>query len=470
LRKTIAAGRSAVVLLPDVQAVMDAAQRIAQATGKAPLVLYRNQPKELDAWINVRGANNTVVVGTRSSVFAPLKGLGLIIIDEEENSVYKQDQVPHYHARVAALMRTDIEKLNLILASSAPSLESFYLAQNKTLTLKVLPRQSGFPEAKTMDPGRIPVGSKRSRFVFTKFLEDSIYSTLSQKGKVLLFLNRKGFATTSSCHNCGYTIKCERCNINLVYYFDLDLLKCHYCNFKIQPPKICPKCNSGYVKFSGAGTQKIESELHRMFPQASIKNFDGSNDEGIRDADIVVSTSVIMKQASIKFDLIGVLALDNSLNRVEIRSSEKVFQILSGLAGLTDKKMIIETYLGGHHVFEALSQKDAQLFYDKELEQRKQLGFVPYSHMAIVKLRAKTEEKARKASQELFDILLKSSADEQVKVLSLNPGQPAKLRGNYYWNILLSSGKAEKITGFLKINLRKFSHSGIIVTVDVDPL
>jgi len=235
-------------------------------------------------------------------------------------------------------------------------------------------------------------------------------------------------------------------------------------------PKICPSCNSGYIKFSGMGTQKLESELSRLFPQSKIKRLDSNARTGIEDADIFISTSAVIKQKEHKFGLVGVLSIDNSLNRIDFRSSEKTFALLMGLAGLTEKKLIIQTKLPRHYVFESLIKNDVNIFYNEELRLRKQLNFPPYRHMALVKLRGKSQQKVKENALSLFEKLNKANAGKSIKIVSVNPAQRSKLRGNFYWHVLASSDNVKRLSKFLKINLKDFPHSGIIVTVDVDPL
>jgi len=469
IKDTLESNKSVIVLLPDINSVLKA-QEIIKARVKANLgILYREKPNELEEWVKIKEGKADVIIATRSGIFAPVHNLGLIIIDEEQNDVYKQEQVPHYNCREVAFMRVRIEKAKLILGSAQPSLESFYLARKNKIKYIFIPRTSDFAEIKIADTHYLYRGPKQKNIILSKYLEDSIISTLNSKGKILLFLNRKGFATFASCRYCGMVLECPRCNINLVYYFKDSILKCHYCNFKMQPPTICPNCNSGYIRYAGLGTEKIESELSRLFPQAIIKRLDNSKHLDINAADIFISATSIIKETQYRFDLTGVLAIDNYLNRIDFRSAEKTFGLLVGLLKLTDKKIVIQTRLLKHHCFNSLVNKDVSIFYTEELKQRKQLGFPPYKHLAIVKLRTKKEERAKEASNILFN-KLKKYKTKDINIVSVNPGQPSKLRGNFYWQILIKSDNPRKISKFLKIHLKDFSHSGIIVTVDVDPI
>ena len=477
IKETWALKRSAIVLFSDIHEAQRAKELIEKDLGIDVFLTFRKQPKELEIWEKIRQAQCCVVVGTRSSIFSPVNNLGLIIIDQEQDQVYKQEQVPHYHARQVGLMRAEICGSKIVLGSRISSLESFYLAQKDKLKIEVIPAKTAYPEIKVIDARRLSYAERKSKAIFSKFLADAIYTTLSEKGKVLLFIERKGFATSAACHNCGVALKCPRCNINLVFHFDEDKLKCHHCNFKMEVPKICPSCNTGYIKYSGIGTEKVESELAKIFPQAKVKIFGEENrsDPNLENrsvpgfADVFVATSSVVKHQGLNFDLIGVIAIDNSLNRVDFRAAEKTFALLTGLAGLTSKKMIIQSANANHHCFQALIKNDPQLFLKEELKARKQLNLAPYKHMILIKLRGANLEKVKKTSQDLFERLnqIKTSS---MKMLSLNPAQPAKLRGNFYYQILMRASSAQKVSHFLRLHLKEGHFSGIIITVDVDPV
>ena len=469
IKSAISNNKSVIILFPDIYALIKA-KEIIRSKLECPLgILYRKKPKELEEWIRIKEGKLNIIIATRSGIFAPVKNLGLVIIDEEQDSSYKQDQVPHYNARDIAFMRISIEKAKLILGSTQPTLESFSLAKTNKIQYIFIPRKRNYPEVKIIDMRKLPYVNKRAKVIFSKYLEDAIFSCLNSKGKILLFLNRKGFATFSSCRYCGIVMKCPRCDINLVYHFKDSILHCHYCNFKMPLPKICPNCNSGYIKYSGIGTEKIESELSRLFPQARIKRFDKQGDTDISDADICIATKSIIKKTNFSFDLIGVLSIDNSLNRIDFRAGEKTMGLLLGLLGLTEKKIVIQTNLPHYHCFQAIVNKDINNFYDEELKQRRQLNLPPFKHLGLVKLRSEREDRVKEVSSVLFKRLT-IYKNKGINILSVNPGEPSKLRGKFYWQILTRSDSAKKLGKFLKIHLKDFSHSGIIVTVDIDPV
>lgn len=469
VREALDNRKSVIILLPDMNTALKIEKIIRSNFNTSIAAVYRNQPGELKEWIALKEGRVNILIGTRSNIFAPLDNLGLIIIDEEESFVYKQDQVPHYNTREVGFMRSHIDRAALILGSSSPSLESMYLARKNRIEYKLIPRSKKSPEIRTIDMKGLPLFSAKKNIILSKYLEESITHALNTNGKILIFLNRRGFATIAACFSCGTILKCERCNINLVFHYKENSLRCHYCNFRMAPPKICPHCDSGYIRYGGMGTEKIESELSRLFPQSRIRQLDGCDDANIQDAEIFISTQSVIKERELNFDLIAVLSIDNSLNRADLRAGEKAFDILAGLVGLSDKKIVIQTNLPQHHLFKALMNKDMNLFYDQELKQRKELGFPPYRHLALVKLRGKDQERVKSASLSLFEKLKKCN-DKSVEVMSLNPGYPSKLRANFYWQVLIRARSPLRISKFLKTHLSDFSRSGIIVTVDVDPL
>lgn len=468
IKATLLQKRSVILLFSDIVLAQKTAEIIEKDSEVKVFVSFRKQVKSLAVWQNIKKEEYCVVVGARSNVFAPVNSLGLIITDQENDQVYKQEQVPHYHAREVALMRAEIEDAKVVLGATLLSLESFYLAQNNKIEYEIIATGKKYPEIKLIDPSRVAYADRKNKPVFSKYLADAIYANLLEKGRTLLFINRKGFATSAACHNCGSVLKCPRCNINLVFHFDENKLKCHHCNFKMPLPEICPVCNAGYIKYSGLGTEKIESELARVFPQARIKLMDDFKGD-LSSTDILVSTSAVIKHKELNFDLIGVLGIDNSLNRVDFRSAEKTFALLLGLSDLTTKKIIIESSNSNHHCFKALINKDPLFFLKEELKERKQLKFPPFKHMVLVKIRGKDIDKVKKASYDLFEKLNKIKTSS-LKLISLSPAQPPKLRGNFYYQILIRASSPKAASSFLKLHLKSERYSGIIITVDVDPV
>lgn len=471
IKQALTANQSVIFLSPSIQLADKAAGTIHSALNFEPIVLRRKGTGELERWNQLRQPGPKVVLGVRSAIFSPLKNLGLIIVDEEQNPSYKQDQVPHYHAREAAKMRAALEMADLILGSKTPSLETWYLADGGKITYKCPVKKDLGPQVKIISTAFGYFGFKQKSGILSKYLEDFIFSALTSKQKILLFLNRKGFATLASCLSCRTVLKCPRCNVNLVYHFEENILSCHYCNFKQPAPKICPHCNSGYIKYSGMGTEKIESELSRIFPQARIKMLDARKDSAIEENhDIFIGTESIIGALDYRFDLVAVLSIDNSLNRVDFRASEKTFGLLTGLLEMAKNTLVVQTSLPNNFCFKALTEKNADLFYKEELAQRKQLKFPPFKHIGLIKLRGKEEERSVKAGNFLHEKMEASSKSAGIEIVSSGPAAHFKLRGNFYWNILLKAASVSKLNKYIKKHLKDFRHSGIMVTVDIDPM
>ncbi|TRZ95042.1 primosomal protein N' [bacterium] len=469
IKATLENGQTAVIILPDIEAVFRTKKIIEEQLGCSYVLLYRKQPKEIEEWEKIKQGRIELVIGTRSAVFAPLPNLGLIIIDDEHSQVYKQDQVPHYHARKVAMMRSKIEGARVILGSVSPALESILSARKKQIDYRLLSRSKKLPEIKILNMKNLPALDKKNKLILSRYLSDNILATITGKGKVLVFINRRGFATFTYCHSCGKALACPRCNVNLVFHFAGRLLVCHRCNFTMPLPDICPSCNAGYIKYTGLGTEKAESELARIFPQARIKIIDSACQLDLKEADIFISTESIIGKVDCSFELIAVLSIDSSLNRIDFRAPEKAFFLLSGVSGLTENKIIIQTNLPHHYLFKAIENNQPEVFFDQELKQRKQLSLPPFTHTCLVKLRGKVEAKIKEASTALFSKLTVANKDKSIKIVANTAGQPLKLRGNFYWQILLKSNSVSKLSKFLKIHLKDFRHSGIIVTVDMDP-
>ncbi len=468
IRDSLAGSKSVIVIVPDKTAMENAYQWLQGKLDVPVRSLSRGQLKEADQWQEIAQARQQCVIGTRSAVFAPVADLGLIILDEESNPAYKQDQVPHYHCREAALMRGMLENATVMLGCRAPSSEVAALVQRGPIQPVVLKRTTPFPDIKIVDMKDLPVLDRKSRMIMSRYLQDAIVEALAKNGRILLMLNRRGFATLASCAQCSAVLRCPRCNVNLVYHFHDQRLRCHYCDFSMVVPKICPSCNAGYIKFSGAGTEKVESEIARLFPQASLRLLDVGTAEA-DGADILIATQRIVGSMRKKFSLVAVLSIDNSLHHADFRSSEKAFGLLWELAMLTDERMIVQTSLPGHYCFEALKNNDPGIFFSRELAGRKQLKFPPFEHFVCVRCRGLNEEKVRSAAEKLFDIFSEVKK-RGVAVVSVAPGQQPKLRGNYYWEVLLRGKDPAAVGAFARLRLKKFKQSGIIITVDVDPV
>jgi primosomal protein N' (replication factor Y) len=472
ISECIKAEKAVIFLTPQIESAKEVQSRLKSEFDRDIALLHSRQSAadSLAQWQKIRNSQAGIVVGTRLAVFSPVRNPGLIIVDNETDQSYKQDQTPHYHAREVAFMRARISSAELLLSDTAPSLEMLYAAKKKKMEYIFMGADRPV-ETKIIDlAGQGFVRGRKSLFSFA--LQNALTRALEQKQKIIIFINQKGFATSAICPNCRKFIRCPRCNVNLVYHFQGNRMVCHYCNYETEAPQICPDCHAGYIRYSGAGTEKIESELSRLYPQARILAVDKQNKSFTGDYDILISTSFIFRHRpqSQRIDLIAALSIDNSLNRTDFRAAEKTFSLLMQLVNLKPKELIIQTFIPRHYCFQAVKNSDPDFFYKQELAFRKQLKFPPFSHMAVIKIRGAKAERVREQGERLFDKMKETGGAKSVNVISFTPGQPAKLRGNFYWQILMKSKSVDKIGRSLKKHLKGFSSSGIIVTVDVDPI
>ncbi|MCM8799916.1 MAG: primosomal protein N', partial [Candidatus Omnitrophica bacterium] len=418
------------------------------------------------SWQKVKNGEVKIAVGTRMAVFLPFNNLGLIIVDSENNPSYKEEQRPYYHARVVSFMHADLTKAELILSDISPSLESMYLVKQKKIDYLLL-KKDYFPSIVLIDI------KKQSPLVIKKIgltypFQEILKESLRNKKRVLIFLNRKGFSTFIYCPRCRKILKCPRCDVNLVYYFKEKKLTCHYCNYKCLPPKICPDCNSSYIRYTGIGIEKLESKLSWLYPEAKISKLEKNQNFLSIDLDFIISTDIIFRKTLPDIDTIGVVSLDNVLNRIDFRASERAFYTLLKLLVLNPNRIILQTELPGHYCFKALLEKDISLFYEAELNLRKELQLPPFRKLVLIKLRGKQRQRVKDKTKVLFKKLINTDRDKSIKVISYFANSPEKLRDNYIWQIMLSSKSTQKLIRFLKKVLKKFKPSGIIINVEID--
>ncbi|HOX54805.1 MAG TPA: primosomal protein N' [Candidatus Omnitrophota bacterium] len=472
IRTVLSAQRDVIFLVPEISYIKDYFDKLeAEFSGRVAVLYGTQNPNQgLHEWARIKNSQASIVIGVISAVFAPVNNLGLIIIEEEDNYAYKHDQSPHYHSRSVAYMRVEKEKASLVLSSTTISLETFSQIKQKNAKL-VEPKGT---VSKTIDVKLLDTNEERFRqrkrdFILSSFLENNIQNTLASGGKVMLFMNRKGFSTFIQCRSCGYSLKCPRCNISLTYHYDKKSLTCRYCNYKTQALSICPNCQAAYMRYSGIGTEKLESEMHRMFPQAKIRRWDKESSLPADDFDILISTQISLKKHNFSVDLLGVLKPDASLNRIDFRAAEKTYSLLYRLRKITANKMIIQTSNPTHYIMQAIYKNDPDYFYKQELNNRRELGFPPFRHLVQVNLRGKINDRVKEVSFALFDTLTKSNKAKTIEIYEPSPSIPSKLRGNFYWNILLKGSSVKNICSLIHKPILEYKRkSGVITTINVD--
>lgn len=498
-KKVLAKGKSAIILVPEISLTPQITSRFYNHFKDNIAVLHSRMSlgERYDSWRGIIAGKYNLVIGPRSALFAPLKHIGLIVVDEEHDQSYKQnDLVPKYNGRDAAIIRAMHSSCPVLLGSATPSVESMHNALNKKYTLIELTERvdkATLPLIRLVD---ITIEKKKKKMegIFSQSLLDAIGERMKKKESVIVLQNRRGFATQVFCNDCGEVVMCPDCSVAMVHHINKNIMQCHYCNI-IQPvPKACPICGSISLKFFGTGTQRVEDELGYYFPTAAIERIDsdsiskkGSLGEILNrfrkgEIQILVGTQMVSKGLDFgDVTLVGVVAAETSLWIPDFRADERTFQLLTqvaGRAGRSEKKgeVIIQTQNQKHFVLQKVLANDYQSFYQKEIVLREQGEYPPFTKIALVEVKDEKEDKSRGAIKDLFEILRKES-----KGLKITPPTEAiiyKIKGFYRWQILIKSSKKTDPSGkslrttllntMIEFN-QKSRFRDVKLIIDVDP-
>ncbi len=498
INRLIDMGKGAIVLVPEISLTPQTVFRFASRFGKRVTVLHSKlTPGErYDQWRRIKSGDADIVVGARSAVFAPVRNLGLIIIDEEHETSYKQEDAPRYHARDVAIKRAELTNAVVVLGSATPSLESFYKASRKEYHLLTLPQRvdnAKMPIVEVVDM-RTELIQNKNRSIFSKSLQSAIEDRLAREEQVILFLNRRGFSTFILCRECGYVAKCRNCDISLTYHSSNNMMICHHCNFKQPIPPLCPNCKGNYIRHFGVGTQKVEEEVRKLFPEASIDrmDIDSTTRKGAykqileafkeREIDILIGTQMIAKGLDFpNVTLVGVISADTALNLPDFRSAERTFNLLTQVAGRAGRgqvngEVIIQTYNPQHFSILSAQDQDYRSFYRQEIVNREMLLYPPFTHFARIILRGISEKATIKASETLGSILraYQEANYPELEILGPAPAALAKIKKYYRWNILLKSADPSEIRGLVKMTFAKLpsqiTKGEVAYTIDMDPI
>lgn len=493
IKSVLARGRASIVLVPEIALTPQTVERFMSRFGNHVAVVHSALTGSMRyrEWKRIKEGEAKIVVGARSAIFSPVKNLGLIIVDEEHETSYKQEDTPRYHARDVALMRGMLSNCPVILGSATPSLESYYLATAKKLELVELTKridERNLPKVKIVDM-RMELATRKKLVMFSKVLIDSIQAALDKVQQVMIFLNRRGFSTYVNCKKCGLVLKCGKCDSVLVYHYASKSMVCHYCNFRKPPPDICPKCNSSYMKYFGIGTEKVESEIARLFPGARIARMDtdatskrGSHGRILgefkkHNIDILIGTQMIAKGLDFpKVTLVGAVNADVTLNLPDFRASERTFNLLTQVAGRAGRgekggEVIVQTYAPEHYAILAASKHDYAKFYTEEIKSRKELSFPPFTHIIRLTCRSRNEKEATDSSHRLKDFLAGKLQKKDIEIVGPAPATISKVRGFFRWNVLLKSKNRSIMCEVLRKALRGYRKPrGVFLAVDVDPI
>ncbi len=451
-------GRSAIVLVPEISLTPQMIQRFAGRFGQQIAVLHSrlSMGERNDEYKRIRAGEARVVIGVRSAVFAPVKNLGLIVMDEEHENSYKSQNVPGYHAREIAAVRAQQHAIPLVLASATPSVESYYKALSgkyQLIELTARANQKQLPAVQIVDMRKELTEGNRS--VFSLTLQREIEKNLLNKEQTILFLNRRGFSTFISCRSCGYVVKCPRCNIALTYHKNRDFLTCHYCGYTQRNLEICPDCGSHYIKHFGTGTQRVEEELSTLFPAASILRMDldtvtakNSHQKILEQfehdkTDILLGTQMVTKGLDFEnVTLVGVLAADMSLNMDDYRANEKSFDLITQVCGRAGRgvksgRAVIQTYMPEHAVLEMAKAQDYKAFYQEEISLRRSLLYPPFCDLAVLIFTSFNDSAASLCAKRTAAKLRELLKHENVQILGPAPCSFYKINQKYRKRILI---------------------------------
>ena len=479
-------GKTAIMLVPEISLTPQMVEQFTNRFGNQVAALHSalSEGEKYDEWRRIARGEANIVIGARSAVFAPLKNIGIIIMDEEHSDSYKQsDKNPRYHARDVAIWRGKYHKCPVLLGSATPSLESMARAQKGVyhlLTLENRVNGKVLPEVSIIDMNR---ESKNSSSHLTGQLLEEVNHTIERGEQVILFLNRRGFSTFVTCKNCGEVIKCPHCDITLTYHKSSHMLRCHYCGYATSLPSVCPNCQNEALSDLGVGTEKVEEELHSLLPSARVLRMDvdttsrkGAHKKMIdafrnHEYDVLLGTQIVAKGLDFPLvTLVGVINADTSLNIPDFRSSENTYSLLSQVAGRSGRssksgKVFIQTFNPDHYAITYVKHHDYLGFYKEEMKIRRQLGYPPYYYLCYVKISGKDMKLLGNEANKIKRALERNL--KHTKILGPTPLAIFKLNNIYRYGIILKYKKEEELREILS-KIIKHYQTNIKIRIDID--
>ena len=492
-------GQGAIVLVPEISLTPHTVERFKArfSSGKlqtlvAVLHSHLSAGERHDEWHKIRQGRARIVIGARSAIFAPVEPLGLVIVDEEHESTYKQEESPRYHARDVAVMRGQMENAVVVLGSATPSLESFYNCKKGKFTLLELPERvdnQKMPRTRVVDMRQTARDGKGTP-IFSPQLKEAITQRLERKEQTILFLNRRGYSTSLQCPKCGHVCECPNCSISLTYHRVEQKLACHVCGHSERVPNVCPneKCKNPAIRFAGTGTQKVEDILGKLFPHARIRRMDADvmkkKDDYRRvlgefrhgEIDILIGTQMIAKGLHFpNVTLVGIIYADSALHQPDFRAGERTFQLLTQVAGRAGRgdiegEVFVQAFTPFHPAIQFARRHDFVGFFEQELEFRKQLNYPPFSRVALLTLKGRNEDKVKFSAEHLKRELEKT----ELKDLTISGPAPAPLlrAENFYRHqIMLRTRAMSRLSQSLaKITATLALPDDVTLAVDIDPV
>ncbi|MED4401612.1 primosomal protein N' [Metabacillus fastidiosus] len=493
IEKVLNEGKEAIVLVPEISLTPQMVNRFKGRFGSLVAVLHSglSTGEKYDEWRKIERKEVKVVVGARSAIFAPFENLGMIIIDEEHESSYKQEENPRYHARDVAVYRGNYHQCPVILGSATPTLESFARASKnvyKLLTLADRVNARSMPAVEIVDMREeLRTGN---RTMFSTNLIEKLQDRLAKGEQSVLFLNRRGYSSFVMCRDCGYVIQCAHCDISLTYHRFSQSLKCHYCGHEEHMPTKCPECESEHIRFFGTGTQKVEEEILKVLPEARIIRMDvdttsrkGAHEKLLTEfgegrADILLGTQMIAKGLDFpNVTLVGVLTADTMLNLPDFRASEKTFQLLTQVSGRAGRhelpgEVVIQTYTPEHYSVQLASQYDYNLFYEKEMLIRKQHSYPPFYYLSLVTISHPEVTKAASVTEQIVSFLRRELSTQTI-ILGPVASPIPRIKDRYRYQCMIKYKREKNLHAVLKKVIEHYAQQiakdDLIIAMDLNP-
>jgi primosomal protein N' (replication factor Y) len=490
----LAAGKSSLILVPEIGLTPQLTDRFSDRFPGKTAILHSSLTKRqrIDEWLRIYAGAAPIVIGTRSAVFAPLENLGLIVVDEEHETSYKQDELPRYSARDTAVMRAKLGRASAVLGSATPSMESFRNAEANKYTyvsLKTRVEERALPNVEIVNM-REEYSAEGKQVIFSRPLLQAVAARLERREQTMILLNRRGYAAFLLCRRCGFTFQCSSCSVALTYHRSIDKLMCHYCGLARRPESRCSECDSEYIHYVGEGTERLEGELKQIHPNARIGRVDRDTMRHMRDfervlggfrngeIDILVGTQMIAKGHDFpRVTLVGVIGADAPLSLPDFRAAERTFQLLTQVAGRSGRgdqpgEVVIQSYFPDHYTFQLAVTQRFEDFYARESRYRKAMFYPPFTALAGVMVTDREPTRAATLAREVGEFL-DSLRSNSVRILGPAPAPVERIKKVFRHQLLIKSSSRATLHHMLErlqtyIEEKKIGATRVII--DVDPV
>ena len=495
MRAAVDRGRSAMMLVPEIALTPVFSRRLRSQFGDRVAIFHSSlqRGERFDEWTRVRNGDARVVIGTRSAVFAPVENLGLIVVDEEHESSYRQQESPYYSGRDTAIVRAQRASATVVLGSATPSLESYYNARNGKYTYLSLPERIGarpMAQASLIDMREVFAESGKPG-VFSSQLIDAIRATHQRGEQSIILLNRRGYSSFILCRSCGETVQCPNCDVTLTYHRSERVIVCHYCNHRQAVPSACPHCAKKYIYFVGEGTEQIEEILQQLIPELKIARIDRDtttqrrrfekslNDFSEGRLDTLVGTQMLAKGHDFpNVTLVGVVSVDAGLALADFRAAERTFQLITQVAGRAGRgelpgRVLIQTYHPYHYALRHSCAQDYEGFYTEEMRYRQNHSYPPFVALASILVRGQDLNRVREDAHTVRRALDRANADRRLRILGPAPAPLARLKGEHRFQLLLKSRTRKRLREVVDVSMRQLVSDGLnlrSINLEIDPV